>query len=132
MLRVALILVATTMASPVLALEKFICEGEIGNAYLPENVRYKTFGTRTFLIGLECSWWQRHMSKEQDCYYFFNGSRHKGYYYSNGDVSLEHLGSMAYFNSKAGTLSFKMSESTDGISGNEGQRWFSGRCKPED
>lgn len=127
MFRIALITFSIFLASPVVATESFICEGEVGNGYLPENVRYQTYGDRTFFLTIECDWWIHNVQRSGECNYSFNGSRHVGFLYSNGDFVLSHLGP---FNSLSkGTLSFKMSESTNGVSGNEGQRWFRGFCR---
>lgn len=119
---VLMIVMATQQAQA----QTLVCSGSVGNGYLPENPEYKTFGDRTFVIKIECSAWVRYFSGSGECNYSFNGSRYEGYLYSNGDFDISHL----EFSSMSGnTLMFKMSEQTDGVVGNEGQRWFFGACE---
>jgi hypothetical protein len=105
--------------------QTLICSGSVGNGYLPENPEYKTFGDRTFVIKVECSAWVQYFAGSGECSYSFNGSRYQGYLFSNGDFDLPHLDLASM---SGNTLMFKMSEQTDGVVGNEGQRWFFGAC----
>lgn len=121
---VTLMLATTAQAGD----RNMVCRGEVGNGYLPENPRYQTFAQRTFYLTIQCPWPTEHVTGSGDCDYWFNGSQNKGYLYTNGDFLFRHLGEPVSL-TQGGYLSFKMSESTNGIVGNEGQRWFRGHCE---
>ena len=104
-----------------------VCKGEVGNGYLTTNPRYKVYGERTFYLTTQCSWSVTNVRKIGPCKYIFEGGRHEGYRYADGGFALSHLGPFNIMQPD-GYLSFKMSETTDGLVGNEGQRWFRGIC----
>jgi len=103
--------------------KSYVCRGNVGNGYGTTRPEYKVFGSRTFYITTLCT------KKGTACDYLFNGSRYEGYLYGDGALSLSHLGLHSW--SPDGFLTFKMSQSTNGVGGNEGQRWFEGMCKED-
>ena len=107
--------------------KSMVCRGEMGNAYLTTDPQYKVYGERTFYLTTQCDWLTINVTKSGLCNYIFDGSRHEGYRFADGSLALRHLG---IFNivEPNGYLSFKMSETTNGRGGNEGQRWFRGLC----
>ena len=116
-------LLASTAYTAQAEAKRYVCIGEIGNGYATTRPEFKVFGSRTFHITTLCT------KKGAACDYFFNGSRYEGYLYDDGALSLPHLGPHHW--SPDGFLTFKMSETTEGIGGNEGQRWFIGMCRED-
>jgi hypothetical protein len=121
-------LVLVSVAQPVYA-QNLICRGDVGNGYSQESAEYKTFGERAFIVSIDCSIWINYIAKSGACNYSFNGVKYDGILYNNGDFGLSHL---EFASISGGTLSFKMSETTDGVGGNDGQRWFFGACQITD
>ena len=108
--------------------KSMICKGEMGNGYLTTRPQYKVFGDRTFYLTTECSFATSRIIKSGSCDYTFEGGRYEGYLYTDGSFALPHLGPFNIIQPD-GYLMFKMSETTNGQVGNEGQRWFRGQCK---
>ena len=127
---VAAIVLATVFFSAPLANAgetSLVCRGNMGNAYLTTNPLYKVYDERTFYLTTQCTWLTRNVTKSGPCDYIFEGGRHEGYLYEDGAFNLSHFDPFTILDAD-GYLYFKMSETTNGLGGNEGQRWFSGIC----
>lgn len=124
------ILIASVFASTSSAVagdKSMVCRGEIGNGYLTIGPQYKVYAERKFYLTTQCSWSVINITKSGSCDYIFEGGRHEGYRYEDGGFGLKHLGPFNIMQPD-GYLTFKMSETTNGVGGNEGQRWFRGIC----
>ena len=107
--------------------QSMVCRGEMGNGYLTTDPQYKVYAERKFYLTIQCSWSVINVTKSGPCDYTFEGQQHKGYRYEDGGFDLKHLGPF-HIMQPDGYLTFKMSETTNGAGGNEGQRWFRGIC----
>ena len=107
--------------------QSMVCRGEMGNGYLTTDPQYKVYAERKFYLTIQCSWSVINVTKSGPCDYTFEGRRHEGYQYEDGRFDLNHLGPF-HIMQPDGYLMFKMSETTNGAGGNEGQRWFRGIC----
>ena len=123
-------LVTASLAVPTSAKtvdKSMICKGEVGNGYAHIRPEYKAFASRTFYLTTHCSVKTTKITKRGKCDYTFDGRRYEGYLYPDGAFALYHLSSINIVEPD-GYLMFKMSETTNGQGGNDGQRWFSGQC----
>ena len=107
--------------------QSMVCRGEMGNGYLATDPQYKVYAERKFYLTTQCSWSVTNVTKSGPCDYIFEGRRHEGFQYEDGRFDLNHLG-LFHTMQPDGYLMFKMSETTNGAGGDEGQRWFSGIC----
>jgi len=106
----------TTLATPALAMDRYRCEGEIGNGCRMTDACYEVHGTRTHAFALDCP---RVLGR---CTYMLNANGGEGIL-SNDFVSLYGDLDMGHFIPSTGFLSFKISEGDSYT-----QRWFNGIC----
>ena len=127
-MRIAAVAVVLTLISTLASAQTFMCKGHLTNGYAVTSTGFQTFDARTIVVTLECSWVVRFLKGEGDCEYRFDGIKHSnGFLYQDGGFSLGHLEPWADL-SADGVLLFKVSEETNGVGGNEGQRWFRAFC----
>lgn len=120
---------AVAMTAGAASGQTFVCDGHVTNAYLVTNPGFQTFDARTIVVTLECGWAARYLKGNGECGYLFDGTKYAdGYLYQDGSFTFGHLGPWADLSSD-GILSFKISEETNGMGGNEGQRWFRAFCE---
>ncbi len=112
---IPLILTFTALTSPALAMDRYRCEGEIGNGCGMTDACYEVHGTRSYAFALDC-----HPSIG-DCTYTLNNDGGEGVRYKDM-VTLDGL-EMGHFIRSTQFLSFKISEGDSYT-----QRWFNGIC----
>ena len=119
--------VLASTSSAIAGDKSMVCRGEMGNGYLATQPQYKVYDERKFYLTTQCDWLPPNVTKSGPCNYIFDGMRYQGDLFADGGLNLKHLGTFSRVEPN-GYLSFKMSDSTNGIGGNEGQRWFRGLC----
>lgn len=118
---ILIVSVFASTSSAVAGDKSMVCRGEMGNGYRTTNPQYKVYGERTFYLTTQCDWLTINVTKIGPCNYIFDGSRHEGYRLADGSLTLQHLGILSRLEPN-GYLSFKISQTTNGLGGNVGQR----------